>query len=189
MVIRRIDTMTLSGYGTEQIADILSKEKVLTPTAYAISKGRKKPSKSKNGDPYNWQSSTIVKILSMQEYCGDIVNFKTYSKSFKNKKRYKNDPENISVFKDVHEPTVTERHLKKFGKSAVRYEKEKSKTANGICFPGCLYVPTVAEICTSISAREIRIFSILTVPNTTKVSERPVHPRTTYVWISWSKSF
>jgi len=34
------------------------------------------------------------------------VNFKTYSKSNKLKKRLQNDPENILVFKDTHEPIV-----------------------------------------------------------------------------------
>ena len=41
-----------------------------------------------------WNSSTITHILSLQEYCGDILNFKTYSKSYKNKKRLANDREN-----------------------------------------------------------------------------------------------
>jgi hypothetical protein len=42
----------------------------------------------------------------MREYCGDIVNFKTYSKSFKNKSRCKSKPEDILVFEDVNEPII-----------------------------------------------------------------------------------
>lgn len=45
-------------------------------------------------------------MLSLQEYCGDVLNFKTYSKSYKNKKRLENGKENWSVFKDVHEPII-----------------------------------------------------------------------------------
>ena len=45
-------------------------------------------------------------MLSVQEYCGDILNFKTYSKSNKLKKRLKNDPENILIFKDTHEAII-----------------------------------------------------------------------------------
>lgn len=48
----------------------------------------------------------MTKILSLQEYCGDIINFKTYSKSYKNKKRIENAPENWAVIKDAHEPIV-----------------------------------------------------------------------------------
>ena len=45
-------------------------------------------------------------MLSVQEYCGDILNFKTYSKSYKNKKLLENDRENWAIFKDVHEPII-----------------------------------------------------------------------------------
>ena len=45
-------------------------------------------------------------MLGKQEYCGDIINFKTYSKSYKNKKRFENDKENWVIFKDVHEPII-----------------------------------------------------------------------------------
>lgn len=45
-------------------------------------------------------------ILAQQEYCGDIINFKTYSKNFKNKTRLDNPPENWVIFKDVHEPII-----------------------------------------------------------------------------------
>ena len=55
---------------------------------------------------FKWNSSTVVKILGTQEYCGDIINFKTYSKSYKNKKRLENNPENWAVFKNVHEAVI-----------------------------------------------------------------------------------
>lgn len=57
-------------------------------------------------NPYYWRSSVIIKMLEKQEYCGDLVNFKTHSKSYKNKRRIINDRENWVVFKNVHEPIV-----------------------------------------------------------------------------------
>ena len=45
-------------------------------------------------------------MLSNQIYCGDTVNFKTYSKSNKLKKRIKNDPDNMLIFKDTHEAII-----------------------------------------------------------------------------------
>lgn len=39
--------------------------------------------------PYHWVQTTVRRILSNQTYCGDTVNFKTYSKSNKLKKRLK----------------------------------------------------------------------------------------------------
>ena len=93
-VVRRIYSMTLEGYGTEQIAAQLEKDEILTPRAYWLKKGIKRPGKGKQQPATKWNSSTVTKILSLQEYCGDILNFKTYSKSYKNKKRLENDREN-----------------------------------------------------------------------------------------------
>lgn len=105
-VVKHIYGMTLDGMGTEQIAAQLEREEILTPRAYWLKKGVKRPGKGKQQPPTKWNSSTVTKILSLQEYCGDILNFKTYSKSYKNKKRIENDRENWVVFKDVHEPII-----------------------------------------------------------------------------------
>ncbi len=45
-------------------------------------------------------------MLSNQEYVGDTVNFKTYSKSNKLKKRINNSPENILIFENTHEGII-----------------------------------------------------------------------------------
>lgn len=105
-VVRKIYSMTLDGYGTEQIAATLSADKILTPMSYWHSKGIKRPGRMNESDPYRWNSSSIVKMLSTQEYCGDVISFKTYSKSFKHKDRLPNNKENWAVFKDVHEPII-----------------------------------------------------------------------------------
>lgn len=105
-VVRRIFRMCLEGKGNETIARALQEEKILYPLAYCQSKGIGRGGKKTQPDPYKWNMNTIAKILSRQEYCGDIINFKTYSKSFKNKKRHENPVENQMVFRDVHEPIV-----------------------------------------------------------------------------------
>lgn len=106
LIVQRIYSMTLEGLGTEQIAAQLERDEILTPRAYWLKKGVKRPGKGKQQPPTKWNSSTITKILSLQEYCGDILNFKTYSKSYKNKKRIDNDRENWVIFKDVHDPII-----------------------------------------------------------------------------------
>ena len=45
-------------------------------------------------------------MLRSKEYTGCTVNFKTYSKSYKLKKRLKNDPENTLLIPDTQEPIV-----------------------------------------------------------------------------------
>ena len=108
-VVRKIFEMYHSGLGTFQIAVALTEEKVLTPSEYAKKKGIKKAggtSGKAHKNPYHWGQSTVIKILTKQEYCGDLINFKTYSKSYKNKKRYINDADNMLIFKDVHTPII-----------------------------------------------------------------------------------
>ena len=127
-VVRRIYSMTLEGYGTEQIAASLDQDGILTPRAYWLKKGIKRPGKGKEQPPTKWNSSSVTKILSLQEYCGDILNFKTHSKSYKNKKRLENDRENWVIFKDVHDPiierAVFEQVQQKRGKSRKRRTHE-----------------------------------------------------------------
>jgi hypothetical protein len=79
---------------------------VLAPNAYAAAHGYTVSGKKTIHGPCAWKHSTASKILSLQEYCGDVVNFKTYSKSYKNKMRHKNPAENLLVFADVHEPVI-----------------------------------------------------------------------------------
>ena len=105
-VVRRIYSMRLAQFGTEQIASALTADKILNPTHYFASKGIRRNGMKSAREPHHWNHSTIVKILRVQEYCGDIINFKTYSKSFFLKQRIPNAPENMEVFRDVHEAVI-----------------------------------------------------------------------------------
>ncbi len=105
-VVKDIFRMHLEGKGDETIARILQENKVLVPMAYWHSKGLARGGKTTQPNPYRWCKGTVRKILTQQEYCGDIINFKTYSKSFKNKSRIINPQENWAIFKDVNEPII-----------------------------------------------------------------------------------
>ena len=89
-----------------EIAKILKKEKIYIPSVYAMKKGFKKPLAKPPLGEYLWTHVMIREILSNQSYVGDVINFKTYSKSFKLKERLENDKENWQVHKDVHEPII-----------------------------------------------------------------------------------
>ena len=105
-VVRDIFRMCLEGKGNETIARILQEQKVLVPMAYWQSQGLGRGGKKTQENPYKWCKTTVAKILSQQEYCGDIINFKTYSKNFKQKQRIDNPKENWVIFKNVHEPII-----------------------------------------------------------------------------------
>ncbi len=105
-VVRKIYDLCDSGKGSLQIADILSQQKIPIPTYYWINKGCGRSGKKESSDPYKWNSQTVSKILDRQEYCGNLINFKTYSLSYKNKKRHENTKENMVVFENIHEPII-----------------------------------------------------------------------------------
>ena len=137
-VVRRVYSMTLEGFGTEQIAAQLEKDDVLTPRAYWLTKGIKRPGKGKQQPPTKWNSSTITKILSLQEYCGDILNFKTYSKSYKNKKRIDNDRENWVVFLDVHEAIIERAVYEQVQQKRGKIRKRRTNNGEHNMFSGLL---------------------------------------------------
>ena len=137
-VVRRIFSMAMDGKGSEQIATVLTEQKILTPTEYAKAKGIRKSSSKTNPDPYFWNKSTVNNMLCLQEYCGDVINFKTYSISYKNKKRHENSPENMMVFKDVHEPIIERATFEKIQLMRKSTRKKPMKNGEHSLFSGLL---------------------------------------------------
>lgn len=111
---------------------------ILTPRAYWLKKGIKRPGKGKEQAPTKWNSSSVTKILSLQEYCGDILNFKTYSKSYKNKKRIENDRENWVIFKDVHEPIIERAVFEQVQQKRGKIRKRRTHEGERNMFSGLL---------------------------------------------------
>lgn len=101
-VVKRMFDLTIAGKGTQQIAEILEAEKVLNPTAVKDLRRGKTPRK----EPCRWNNNTVRMILRHKEYAGYTVNFKTFSKSYKLKKRLPNSPENILEIPDTQEAIV-----------------------------------------------------------------------------------
>ena len=92
-------------------------------------------------NPYKWCKTTIAKMLEQQEYCGDIINFKSYSKSFRNKTRVENPKENWAIFKDVHEPIIdreTWERVQELTKNSKR-RKPKNENVKKSIFTNLLY--------------------------------------------------
>ncbi|MFR9053059.1 MAG: DUF4368 domain-containing protein [Ruminococcus sp.] len=140
-VVKSIFKMCLDGKGNETIARELQENKVLIPMAYWRSKGLNRGGKKTQTNPYKWCKTTVQKILSQQEYCGDIINFKTYSKSFKNKTRYENSKENWAVFKDVNEPIIDRETFETVQKFISKTKRRAPKKENGerSIFNGLIY--------------------------------------------------
>lgn len=103
-IVKRIFNLCIAGKGPMQIAKLLTAQHVLTVKAhYAQRDGKPLPEK-----PYQWSPKSVAGILERPEYTGSTVNFKTYSKSHKLKKRLHNAPENQQIFPNTQPAIIDE---------------------------------------------------------------------------------
>lgn len=105
-VVREIFHLCVQGYGVSKIANIITAKHIMNPTAHAKALGIGVSDNRSTADDYKWGNSTISHMLTRQEYIGSTVNFKTYRKSYKQKKQLKNDPGNWQIFEGTHEVII-----------------------------------------------------------------------------------
>ena len=135
-IVKRIFKMCVSGMGPSQIANKLSADKVPTPTEYWISVGRKcnKPPSV----PYHWCPAMIANILKRQEYCGDTVNFRSTTKSFKNKKRIDRPESDWVIFENTH-PAIIDRDTFALVQKIREGRHRQTRTGNVSIFSGLVF--------------------------------------------------
>jgi len=106
-VVRRIYRLCIEGKGIQMIAKQLQADKIETPGYYQA--------KRSNGvyknrldvlDPYKWSGTMVKHILTKPDYLGYTVNFRTTSKSYKDKKSIQNPPEKWAVFEGTQDPII-----------------------------------------------------------------------------------
>ena len=107
-IVRRIFAMCASGNGPSQIARILKKEQVLTPTMYAYTKYGMTHTGLDTQRPYHWSGDTVADMLENEIYIGNTVNMKYSTKSYKDKRRVEHSREECLVFENTHPALVTQ---------------------------------------------------------------------------------
>ena len=133
-VVRRIFNLCIAGKGPMQIAKILTDDKVLTVTAYhARQKGWTMPE-----NLYQWCAKSVAGILERREYTGCTVNFKTYTKSLKFKKRMENPVENQRIFEDT-QPAIIDKGQWERVQELRKNKRRPTKTGRTSIFSGLLY--------------------------------------------------
>lgn len=133
-VVKRIFDLCIAGKGPMQIAKALTADKVLTVKAYYA----KRDGKSMPDNLYRWDFKTVAGILERQEYTGCTVNFKTYSKSHKLKKRLQNAPENYRIFPNT-QPAIIEEKVFERVQELRANKRRPTKTGRQGLFSGLLY--------------------------------------------------
>jgi len=95
-VVRRIFQMVIDGKGVYQIARILEADKVMIPSAHLESIGI--TPQCDYADPYHWRGGVVSNIVKRREYTGIKILKKTYTESYKHKKRKETPEDERLVF-------------------------------------------------------------------------------------------
>jgi len=122
-VVKRIFDLAIAGVGPSRIARILEADGVPTTKAlYAQRKGKPAPER-----PYHWVEQSVAGILERMEYTGCVCNFKTYSKSYKLKKRIPNAQEDMFILPGTQEAIVPQEQWDR----VQELRKNKRRTTKG----------------------------------------------------------
>jgi DNA invertase Pin-like site-specific DNA recombinase len=136
-VVRRIYKMYVDGMNAQQIAVKLTDEHLLIPSAYKHEKGIvSEPRACKN--PRVWNKSTIHKLLDAPEDTGATVNFKTYSKSYKDNKSRVNPQEKQLVFENTH-PAIIDAETWEIVRKMRQHKRRLPRYGNPGLFSGIAY--------------------------------------------------
>ena len=106
-IVKLIFTLFMEGKNRNQIAVYLKEKEILTPTFYMKQqdRGTAKNRNLNEENRYNWNKATLTRILKRQEYCGDVVNFKT-EKHYRDKRNHYVDKSKWQITENVHEPII-----------------------------------------------------------------------------------
>ena len=88
-IMNEIFDLYLKGYGPASIANYLFANKVKIPSTIGL------PKLNPEQNPYRWSKDTVAKILTYQDYCGDMINFK------------RSDVDSLVIFPDRQEPIIS----------------------------------------------------------------------------------
>ena len=143
-VVKRIFNLAIDGKGPEQIARILEQDKVLTTKALYAKQSENHPDPKKRKKmperPYHWIGQSVVGILERMEYTGCTCNFKTYSKSYKLKKRIPNAIEDMCIFPDTQEAIVSQAQWDRVQELRKNKRRPTKAERQGL-FSGLLFCP------------------------------------------------
>ena len=134
-IVKEIFSLFIQGHGTFEIARILRERKILTPSEYNASIS----TNSNNQEyQYKWCGTTVAGILDRQEYIGDTVNFKSTTRSYKDKTRVNLPKEDRKIFKNTHEPIIDE-YTWNIAKQLRNNRKKRAKSGKKSIFSGLLF--------------------------------------------------
>ena len=129
-IVEMIFEMYLNGESTREIAKKLRELRILTPINYHIYKKRDEVGCDKS-EFSNWQSSCVGRMLKSKAYCGDIVQNKSSTKSYRDKTKVYYDKADWITVENTHEAYITREDYQKIIERMNKYAKiNKNKRAS-----------------------------------------------------------
>jgi len=107
-VVKRIFGLCAEGKGPNQIARLLTREQVLTPTNYYYRKTGASHASLDTTRPYSWSGSTVTGILDNKTYLGHMAGLRSTTLSYKNKKLIRHPESEQILVENTHEPLITQ---------------------------------------------------------------------------------
>jgi DNA invertase Pin-like site-specific DNA recombinase len=107
-VVKRIFVLCSEGKGPNQIARLLTKEQVLTPSNYYYQKTGASHAGLDTTRPYNWSGSSVTGILDNKTYLGHMAGLRSTTLSYKNKKLIRHPESEQILVENTHEPLIAQ---------------------------------------------------------------------------------
>ena len=138
-VVRRIFQLACDGMGATAIADTLSEDKILIPSAYARQNHPEDCQCTNYHDPYTWNATTVGYILNRREYLGHAVLGKTTRDNFKTKRKRIANEDELLVFYNTHEAIIDQETYDKAQRMRKRVSPRRKSEKPAHRLSGLLY--------------------------------------------------
>ena len=138
-VVRRIFQLACDGMGATAIADTLSEDKILIPSAYARQNHPEDCQCTNYHDPYTWNATTVGYILNRREYLGHTVLGKTTRDNFKKKRKRIANEDELLVFYNTHEAIIDQETYDKAQRMRKRVSPRRNSEKPAHRLSGLLY--------------------------------------------------
>lgn len=138
-IVRKIYDLCLNGKGPLSIARQLQTEKVLIPSAYAASQGRRIRNTIPE-NPYFWDHKTVSAILANRQYTGCTVNFKSTTVSYKVHKTVHRDEKDWQIIPNTQEAIIDEPTWLRV-QELRKTKRRPTKAGHTSLFSGLVYCP------------------------------------------------
>ena len=122
-IILRIFHDAMIGMSCRRIAENLDREKILTPSQYAVSKGLKVAKQSTH-----WSDSRIREILLNEVYIGNMVQGRMKKINYKSKKNIRLPNKEWKIVKNTHEPIIDNNTFQKANEMIILRKQTRVKS-------------------------------------------------------------